>query len=272
MAERETLVAELWFATAPDLGDPLLLAGLRAVSPQTQAQDGSLTVPYDGGEVPPVLDAAPAGNGRASQRLVTAVLAGSALGDGGKARPDTSQTWDWAGADAALEGARASVLVTEMFAEPYGARDRAAALVAVVSALAAATEPVAISWPTSQRVTDPAEPGPDGLGGLLNVRLFTVAEEEDERLMDSRGLAPFGLPDVQIHFRDLEVGPLAGMLYATASYLLEAGDVIADGDTVPGLDDDDHWRCEHEEALVAPARTVLDIDPGDPYAAGRRAR
>ena len=29
---------------------------------------------------------------------------------------------------------------------------------------------------------------------------------------------------------------------------------------------------EHEDALVAPARRVLDIDPGDPYAAGRRAR
>ena len=42
MAEREGLVAELWYASAPDLGDPLLLEGLRAVSPGTEAQDGSL--------------------------------------------------------------------------------------------------------------------------------------------------------------------------------------------------------------------------------------
>ena len=272
MAERESLVAELWYAVAPDLADPLLLEGLRAVAPQTQAQDGSLTVPYHGAELPPTLDPAPNGHGRGRPGLVTAVLPGSALGVAGKALPDTSQTWDWAEADAVLAGARASVLVTEMFGDAYGARDRAAALVGVVSALAAATAPLAISWPTSQRVTDPGEPAADGLGGLLNVRLFTVAADEDERLMDTRGLGPFGLPDVQLHFRDLAVGRVAAWLYAIGAYLLEAGDVVEDGNTVSGLDGDEHWVCHHEDALVAPARRVLDVDPGDPYAAGRRAR
>jgi hypothetical protein len=51
MSERESLVAELWFESAPDLTDRLLLEGLRAVSPGTEAQDGSLIVPYDGGEL-----------------------------------------------------------------------------------------------------------------------------------------------------------------------------------------------------------------------------
>ena len=40
----------------------------------------------------------------------------------------------------------------------------------------------------------------------------------------------------------------------------------------PGLEGDEHWRCARERALVPPVRTVLDVDPGDPYAAGRRAR
>lgn len=258
MSERESLVAELWYERAPDLSDHLLLEGLRAVSPGTEVQDGSLVVPYDGGERP-------------APPLVTVVLPGSPLGQDGKSLPDTSQTWDW-DADEALAGARQSVLVTEMFAEPYDARDRVAALVSVVAALTAATAPVAVAWPTSQRVSDPSASVSDGLGGLLNVRFFTVTDDEDERVMDTRGLAPFGLPDVQIHFRDLDPGALAGLLYATASYLLDAGDVIADGNTVPGPEGDEHWRCEHEDALVAPARTVLDVDPGDPYAAGRRAR
>ena len=52
--------------------------------------------------------------------------------------------------------------------------------------------------------------------------------------MDTRGLAPFGLPDLQVHFRDLEPARLAGLLYATAGYLLEEGDVIADGNTISG--------------------------------------
>jgi hypothetical protein len=269
VAERESLVAELWYAEAPDLTDPVLLAGLRATSPGVEVHDGSILVPYDGAEVPAPVDPP---DGSPVRPLVAAVLPGSPLGTDGKQLPDTSQTWDWPGADQALAGARASVLVSELDAAPYGPRDRAAALTATVVALSSATGPVAISWPTSQRVTDPAEPAVDGLGGLLNVRLFTVSDEEDERIMDTRGLAPFGLPDVQIHFRDLDPGRLAGVLYATASYLLEVGDVISDGNTIPGPEGDERWRCLHEDALVAPARRVIDIDPGDPYAAGRRAR
>lgn len=271
MSEREGLVAELWYATVPDLSDPLLLEGLRAVSPGAQAQEGSLVVPYDGGELPARVVRAN-GDGQPTPPLVTAVLPGSALGEDAKVLPDTSQTWDWAGVDDALAGARGSVLVTEMFAGPYGRRDRAAALVGVVAALTAATTPLAVSWPTSQRVTDPGAPASDGLGGLVNVRLFAVSDDEDERVMDTRGLAPFGLPDLQVHFRDLDPARLAGLLYAVAAYLMEEGDVIADGNTVSGLTEEERWRCEREDALVPPARTVLDLDPGDPYAAGRRAR
>jgi len=266
--EHEGLVAELWYASAPDLSDPVLLEGLRAVSPGTEARDGSLAVPYDGGELP----ARTAGPGEAVQPLVSLVLPGSDLDQPGKSRPDTSQTWDWPGADAALEQAHASVLVLEMFAQPYGARDRVAALVGVVRALTVATRPLAVSWPTSQRVTDPDAPTVDGSGGLLNVRLFAVTDDEDESVMDTRGLAPLRLPDLQVHFRDLDPGRLAALLYATAGYLLEEGDVIGDGDTISGLEPGEGWRCRREDALVAPPRTVLDVDPGDPYAAGRRAR
>ncbi len=266
MSEPEPLVAELWYASAPDLSDPRLLEGLRAVSPGTEAQQGSLVVPYDGGELPVRTMSGPV------QPLATLVLPGSLLDSPGKSLPDTSQTWDWPGADDALEEARASVLVLETAAQPYGVRDRVAALVGVVRALGVATRPLAVSWPTSQRVTDPDEPSSDGLGGLLNVRLFTVADDEDERVMDTRGLAPLGLPDLQVHFRDLDPGRLAGLLYATAAYLVEEGDVIGDGDTISGLEPGEGWRCAREDALVAPPRTVLDVDPGDPYAAGRRAR
>jgi hypothetical protein len=272
VAEREGLVAELWYETVPDLTDPVLLEGLRAVSPSTEARDGSLFVPYDGGERPPITTPGADGAGQPSAPLVSMVLPGSALGVAGKSLPDATQTWDWPDVDEALGRARGSVLVVEMFGGPYGRRDRAAALVGVVAALTAATRPLAVSWPTSQRVTDPAVEATDGLGGLVNVRLFAVSDDADELVMDTRGLAPFELPDLQVHFRDLEPGRLAGLLYATAAYLLEEGDVIADGNTISGLEGDEHWRCVHEDALVPPVRRVLDIDPGDPYAAGKRAR
>ena len=272
MSDHESLVAELWYASAPNLSDRILLEGLRAVSPGTEAQDGSLVIPYDGAELPARVDPSVGDDGRSPAPLVTAVLPGSALGEGGKTLPDTSQTWDWTGVDDALAGARASLLVTELFADPYGRSDRIAALVGVVAALTAATRPLAVSWPTSQRVTDPDASATDGLGGLVNVRFFAVSDDEDERVMDTRGLAPLGLPDLQVHFRDLDPGRLAGLLYATAGYLLAEGDVIEDGNTISGTQGDEHWRCEHEDALVGPPRRVIDIDPGDPYAAGRRAR
>lgn len=271
MTEPEGLIAELWYETAPDLTDPMLLEGLRAVSPGTEVQDGSLVVPYDGGELAP----RPAGDdGEPAPRrpLVSLVLPGSSLDEPGKSLPDISQTWDWPGAEEALAPARASVLVVEMYGGAYTARDRAAALVGVVRALAVATRPVALSWPTSQRVSDPGEPAADGLGGLLNVRLFSVSDDEDELVMDTRGLAPFGLPDLQVHFRDLEPGRLGALLYATAGYLLEEGDVLGEGHTISGIEADDRWTCHHEDSLIGPPRRVVDIDPGDPYAAGKRAR
>ena len=90
--------------------------------------------------------------------------------------------------------------------------------------------------------------------------------------MDTRGLAPFDLPDLQVHFRDLEPARLAGLLYATAGYLLEEGDVIVDGNTISGPDGDEHWRCQHEDALVPPVRTGPRHRPGRPVRGGRRAR
>lgn len=274
MSQPDTLVAELWYGDPPDLTDPALLAGLRTLAPATEAQQDSLAVPYAGAEVRPAEPTGADGNGRTGETrpLLTVVMPGSPLGSDGKALPDTRQTWDWADADRALAGARASVLVTEMFAEGHPASDRVAALTSVVAALVAATGPLAVSWPTSQKVSDPSEPPAGDLGGLLNVRLFSVSDDEDELVMDTLGLAPFSLPDLQCHFRDLAPGPLAAVLHATASYLFEAGDVIADGDTISGPEGNEHWRCRHEDALVGPRRRVLDVDPGEPYAAGRRER
>jgi hypothetical protein len=87
--------------------------------------------------------------------------------------------------------------------------------------------------------------------------------------MDTLGLAALGLPDLQCHFHGLEVNEVAGLLYNTAWYVFENGDVIEDGQTVDGVDGH-RWRCQHEVALVPPEREVLDINPGPRYAAGPR--
>jgi hypothetical protein len=89
--------------------------------------------------------------------------------------------------------------------------------------------------------------------------------------MDTMGLAPLGLPDLQCHFSGLETTAVGQMLYNTAYYLFEHGDIIQNGHTVAGVPTERRWVCQHETALVVPERTVLDINPGSPYAAGKRS-
>ena len=106
---------------------------------------------------------------------------------------------------------------------------------------------------------------------MLNVRFFTVGDDET-RLMDTLGLDLFELPDVQCHYRDFDPAAVATMLFNTAVYLFAQGDVIDDGHTISGPRGDEHFVCRHEAALLGPPRTVLDVDLGDPYAAGVRRR
>ena len=253
------LVAELWYPEAPDLADPGLLEALRAVRPGAEVQDGSLSVPHplDDPDLPP---------------LVTVVVPGSPLGEDGKTLPDVSQTWDWAGAEAALAPCRSSVLVTEVLAAGRSAAERVTSLGEVVAVLVARTSPRALHWARSQRVSDPATFGAGDVDGVINVRMFSDAHDEGALAMDSLGLHVFDLPDVQCHFRDREPGEIAELLFATAVYLFDTGDVIEDGNTISGTDGEGRYVCRREASLLDPARLVLDVDLGEPWAAGRRDR
>ena len=254
MTEPTALVAEVWYETAPDLADPALLAALRESAPGAEAQQDSITVPFDTREPP----------------LITVIMAATPLGDQGKQRPDVSQTWDWAEAESAVARCSASVLVTEMLAEGWSAPDRVSAVTRVLVALCRATEAVAVHWPNSQRVCDPDLLEADDLTGVLNVRFFGVAGDDDAMVLDTLGLHVFGLPDLQCHFRGREPGEIAGLLYATAVYVFDEGDVILDGNTISGTDPDERYVCRRESSLLEPSRPVLDVDLGPPYAAGSR--
>jgi hypothetical protein len=48
--------------------------------------------------------------------------------------------------------------------------------------------------------------------------------------------------------------------------------VIEDGNTISGPNGDARLVCFHEPALLEPSRQVIDVDLGDPHAAGRRDR
>jgi hypothetical protein len=264
-AELIALVAELWYPEPPDLTDPELLAALRALSPDTEAQQDSITVPYAGLKRNGQVDGGPG-------PLLTVVMPSTPLGQSEKQRPDVSQTWDWEGAEAAVARGTAGVIVTELLMAGWSARDRVTALSRVVAELCRLTRPVAVYWAHSQRVSDPDALAVDDLNGIVNVRFFTVAGDEQAMVLDTLGLHVFGLPDLQCHFRDREPGEIASLLYATALYVFDSGDVIADGNTISGLDGNERYVCRRERSLLEPSRLVLDVDLGDPYAAGPRDR
>lgn len=251
------LVVELWYADeVPDLGDPGLLQALRMLSPDTEPQMESLVVPYGDGSAP----------------LLTVITPGSPLGEGGKSLPDVSQTWDWEDAESLVARCRRSLLITEMFGEGRTPHERWRAMSGVVAELIRHSHPTVLSWPQSQRVGDPELFAAGELDGLINVRYFSIANDPGAMVMDTLGLHVFGLPDVQCHFRDRGPAEIATMLFSTAAYLFRSGDVIADGNTISGPQGDERLVCFREPALLEPRRQVIDVDLGDPYAAGRRDR
>ena len=106
--------------------------------------------------------------------------------------------------------------------------------------------------------------------GTLNVRFFRINDSGGDMLMDTRGLSELGLPDLQCHYRGMDPGDISRVLYNTAIYLVENGPVIESGHTVQGIEPGSRWKCQQEDALIAPERTVLDLNPGPPHAAGNR--
>jgi hypothetical protein len=188
------------------------------------------------------------------------------------------QAWDFADARAVVGRATTTALLTDLMAWALAPAERVSVFQRTLDGLASALRPLAIHWVPADRLVSgevylaglPRE-YPDAGSGPLNVRLFRVEDggQPGDTVMDTLGLSVLGLPDVQIHFRALEPGLVASFLYSLGAYILQRGDIIADGDTVQGLEPDQKWRCQHERALAPPERVVLDVNPGRPYAAGR---
>ena len=194
------------------------------------------------------------------------------------------QTWDFASAREVVARCTASVLVTDFMSGALEYRERLDLFHCSLRAVIDMVSCSAIHWRPSGRIVDPAawsesfdrsDPAQLFMSGAVNVRLFNVQRSHDEAsgelVMDTLGLGALGLPDLQCHFKDLDPGAVARVLYNLSGYVFLEGDVISDGHTVQGVGAGSKWRCQHEDALVGPERVVLDLDPGFPHAAGNRA-
>jgi hypothetical protein len=188
------------------------------------------------------------------------------------------QSWKFPQAREKCKNCIESVLVTDLMSSPLPYRERLALFQAALASTLEIVPCEGIHWVPTQQVIEPRRylaeidnpDVPNFFIGALNVRFFNVSGSEGEMLMDTLGLAALGLPDLQCHFRSLEAKEVARVLHNTALYVFENGDVIEPGHTVEGVSRGQKWRCQHEKALIAPDRVVLDLNPGGAHAGGKR--
>lgn len=92
--------------------------------------------------------------------------------------------------------------------------------------------------------------------------------------MDTLGMGTLFFPDLQYHFHGMDPNWVINHAYNVASYILESNNPINNGETIDGISDGMlsrkiQWKCQYEDALIQPPRTVLDIHMGE-HAAGNR--
>ncbi len=185
---------------------------------------------------------------------------------------DPSQSWRFPDAESVVGSVTEHRLVVQIMGIAHTPHDRVRSFHVGLCAAIEQLRPVAVWSPQSQQVVDPAEVIENHLAAVVNVRLFNIDDDPGVMVMDTIGLHVLRLPDLQCHFRNLDPSGIARVLYNAANYIFDEGDVIEDGNTIAGTDGTERWRCRHEMALVGPERVVLDIDVGDPHAAGHRDR
>ena len=189
------------------------------------------------------------------------------------------QSWAFPAAAQVYEECGHMLLLSEMMATPLPHQVRRKIIANGMLALLEATRVDLIHWMPTQQMLSPADivesySNAEQLAklqyGFLNVRFFKISNSKGDMLMDTLGLSALGLTDFQVQYRELEPGTVARLLYNLGGYVFEKGDVIANGHTVDGVDKKSQWKCRREKSLLDPQREVLDIDPGQPFAAGTR--
>jgi hypothetical protein len=260
MSEDATLIygVELLFERAPDLDDEALkkrLGGSSEGAVVHAAENGlrvehvAHQVRYEEGERP----------------AQTVVLAGEGAVDAGALDGAVEQSRLWPGAREAVARCKAQVLVADLGAQHLHRKRRLALFADALREVVEHTKPVAMRWLSSDALIDPAQflevAASAGAAPLaFNVRLYKRSGgEADEVVLDTLGLEPFGLPDLQASARGDAAGTLAFLLHRAALYLFEEGDVIQDGDVIPGATEQERWRVKRTTSLVSPERPALEL-------------
>lgn len=209
-----------------------------------------------------------------SQLLVTEVISFDQL-----TIPEMAmqQCWTSENSQALLEDCHYEMMVSDFMAGGLDTVERCEILAKYIDILLEMLpECIALYWPHSQKFMPSSayinsqwhNPMLHFLDGGLNVRFFNIIDSED-MVVDTTGLFSLGLPDLQMHFHTLDHNFVINYIHNFASYLFQNGDIVKDGDTMDGRDENERWTCQHEDSLISPARVVLDVNANE-FAAGNR--
>lgn len=193
-----------------------------------------------------------------------------------------SQMWDCQESrDRILEECRFGMLATDFLAGGLSAQERANLEMDYLEALAELFPSCdAFYFNVSGKLFEAEEIRNNKIKGsdrfiryAVNVRFFTIQGSED-MLVDTLGMGFLYLPDLQYHFHNLNPNSVVNHAYNVASYLLSSGNEIKSGETIDGVTDglidrSVRWKCQYEDALIQPNRSVLDINTGI-HASGNR--
>ncbi|WP_176476021.1 DUF4261 domain-containing protein [Paenibacillus sp. 7523-1] len=183
------------------------------------------------------------------------------------------QAWHWPEAGDAVKSAQYSIRLHDMFSAAMSRKQRLELFQNTLQAVMEVLPCDGMYWYGSDKLVEPeayiqSQKREEHLYGAMNVRMYQAGgtEEQRELVMDTVGLSALGVPDVQCHFTGLDPDTVAQTLLGAAYYIFDQGDVLQDGQTL-GSSGGRRWRCEHQTALIAPGRYVIDLDPGDAHAA-----
>lgn len=179
------------------------------------------------------------------------------------------QSWTWPDAGEVAAHCRASLTLSDFYGAGVDRRVRLALFHGALSALLEEVPVRAVQWLPSQQVVAPGAyleqlaQGEGLRGSAVNVRRYRLHSTEGIiHVVDTMGLAAFGLPDLQLSFTRLEPARVADWLYAQATLLFEEGEAFASRPALASIHGDEDWRMTEALSTASPTRRVLDITAG----------
>ena len=194
---------------------------------------------------------------------------------------EKNQLWSCKDGAEILEDASYQVFATDMLAAGLKHKERAELLVDFVEALMELYPScTAVVFETSKKMFTREQilycDFPKELRFIyyaVNVRFFKIQDTED-MLVDSVGMSPLFLPDVQYHFCGIDHDEVINHAYNLLAYIYENNNPFETNDRIDGIKNGElssevQWTVRYENAIVQPERTILDVNMGA-YAAGIR--